>query len=40
MFLDANGNVVHKKVYESMIVSDARLTYKEVQEIVDGKKSI
>jgi ribonuclease R len=40
MFLDSEGNVIGKKVYESVIVSDARFTYKEVQEIVDGKKSV
>jgi len=40
MFLDNEGNVIFKKAYESVIISDARFTYKEVQEIVDGKKSV
>lgn len=40
MILDKTGKVLYKKAFESIIISNARLTYKEVQEIIDGKKSL
>jgi ribonuclease R len=40
ILLDENGNILSKKVYESMIESNFRLTYKEVQNILDKKLHI
>lgn len=40
MIIDMNGKVISKKVYESMISSHFRLTYREVQEILDLKLHI
>ncbi|MDD5770074.1 MAG: ribonuclease R [Candidatus Gracilibacteria bacterium] len=40
MIIDNKGNVISKKVYESVISSKFRLTYREVQEILDGKLNI
>lgn len=40
MILDNQGNVTSKKVYESMISSKFRLTYREVQEMLDWKLNI
>jgi len=37
MHIDNNGQVWQIKVYESVINSDFRLTYKEVQDMKDGK---
>ncbi|PIE85242.1 ribonuclease R [Candidatus Gracilibacteria bacterium] len=36
--LDNNGKLKKSRVYESIIKSDYRLTYREVDEIVSGKK--
>lgn len=38
--LDKNGNILSKKVYESVIQTRFRLTYREVQEMIDGTKCI
>jgi len=40
MIIDNIWNVISKKVYESVISSKFRLTYKEVQEILDKKLSV
>lgn len=37
MIIDNNWDVISKKVYESIISSKFRLTYREVQEILDKK---
>lgn len=36
MIIDMDGNVISKKVYESVISSYFRMTYREVQEILDN----
>lgn len=40
MIIDTTWNVLSKKVYESVISSKFRLTYREVQEILDKKLSV
>ncbi len=40
MIIDNTWNVISKKVYESVISSKFRLTYREVQEILDKKLSV
>ncbi|MCH8518362.1 ribonuclease R [Candidatus Gracilibacteria bacterium] len=40
MELDMKGNIQSSKVYESVIESDYRLTYKEIDEIVSGSISL
>lgn len=40
ILVDENWNTISKKVYESIISSKFRLTYKEVQYIIDGKLNI
>ncbi|WP_339034275.1 ribonuclease R [Spiroplasma endosymbiont of Cantharis rufa] len=37
MDFDLKGNVINKKVYESIMISKARLTYKEVNELYSQK---
>ncbi|AKX33735.1 ribonuclease R [Spiroplasma litorale] len=37
ILFDNNGKVVNKKVYESIMISKARLTYKEVNSIFEGQ---
>ncbi|WP_339021011.1 ribonuclease R [Spiroplasma endosymbiont of Atherix ibis] len=39
MDFDLKGNVIKKKVYESIMISKARLTYKEVNEFYENGKS-
>ncbi|AUB31139.1 ribonuclease R [Spiroplasma floricola] len=39
MDFDLQGNVIKKKVYESIMISKARLTYKEVNELYESGKS-
>lgn len=36
MIIDMNGNIISKKVYESVISSNFRMTYREIQEILDN----
>ncbi|WP_342258669.1 ribonuclease R [Spiroplasma endosymbiont of Dioctria linearis] len=38
MDFDLKGNVINKKVYESIMISKARLTYKQVNELYSQKK--
>ncbi|ALD65987.1 ribonuclease R [Spiroplasma cantharicola] len=38
MDFDLKGNVISKKVYESIMISKARLTYKEVNELYNNNK--
>ncbi len=40
MTLDDKGNVVNHDIYESIIRSRKRMTYHEVQDIIDGSKTI
>ena len=37
LFIDAAGNVVETDVYPALICSDARLTYAQAQEMIDGR---
>lgn len=39
MHLSHQGEVIDTQVYESIIISDVRLTYKEVDEILNNKKT-
>lgn len=38
MDISDSGQILQSRVYETIIVSDFRLTYIEVQEIVDAEK--
>ncbi|NIA20205.1 MAG: RNB domain-containing ribonuclease, partial [Xanthomonadaceae bacterium] len=40
MEIDKRGTVVNHKIYESAIRSNARLTYKQVQRILDREEKI
>lgn len=40
ILLDKDANILEKKVYESVIISQFRLTYKEVQEIINHENNI
>lgn len=37
MLINNKGHILRSKVYESTIISDFRLTYSEVQDMVDAK---
>jgi ribonuclease R len=38
VLIDKSGKIVSKKVYESIISSKFRLTYKEVQKIINNEQ--